>query len=72
MTLTMNKAATRATTAAAALSDYFDEITVTDAEMAMEMAEIEAEEMALAEAMDDALAAYWQELEALCKTEGLS
>ena len=73
MTLTMNKAATRATTAAAALRNYLDEITVTDAEIDLMMAEIEAEEMAIAEAMDAALAAYFeQEVEYLAKTSGLS
>ena len=61
MTLTMNKAAARATTTAAALNNYFDEIT----EPEIDWAEIEAEEMALAEAMDAALAAifdaqYWE------------
>lgn len=61
MTLTMNKATTRATTTAAALNDYFDEIT----EPEIDWAEIEADEMAMAEAMDAALAAifdaqYWE------------
>jgi len=62
MTLTMNKNAARAITAAAALAAYYDEITLTDAEW---WAEVEAEEMAIAEAMDEALAAifdaqYWE------------
>ena len=69
MTLTMNKAATRATTAVAALNDYYDEIT----EPEIDWAEIEAEEMALAEAMDAALAAFFeQEAECIEKTSGLS
>ena len=59
MTLTMNKAAARTTTAAAAMTEYFNEITISDAEIAMEMAEIEAREMALADAMDAALAAIF-------------
>ena len=73
MTLTMNKATTRATTTAAALNNYYAEITVTDAEIDMVMAEIEAKEMAMAEAMDAALAAFFeQEVEYLMKTSGLS
>ena len=69
MTLTMNKAAARSTTTAAALNNYFDEIT----EPEIDWAEIEAEEMALAEAMDAALAAFLeQEAEYIEKTSGLS
>ena len=71
MTLTMNKATTRATTrattTAAAMDAYYNEGTVTDEEFwaNVDWAEIEAEEMALAEAMDEALAAildaqYWE------------
>ena len=66
MTMTMKNAARFATTAAAAMDAYYDEVTVSDAEIAMEMAEIEAEEMALADAMDEALASifemkYWED-----------
>lgn len=61
MTLTMNKAATRATTAADALNNYYDELT----EPEIDWAEIEAEEMAMADAMDAAVTAifdaqYWE------------
>ena len=69
MTLTMNKAAARATTTAAALNNYYDEIT----EPEIDWAEIEATEMAIAEALDAALAAYFeQEAEYIEKTSGLS
>lgn len=69
MTLTMNKAAARATAATAAMNAYYDEIT----EPEIDWAEIEADEMALAEAMDAALAAFLeQEAEYIEKTSGLS
>jgi len=63
--MTMKNAARFATTTVAAIDAYYDEITVTDAEIAMEMAEIEASEMAMAEAMDEAIATifeakYWE------------
>ena len=71
MTLTTNKAAARATTAAAAMNDYIDEIT--EPAIEVDWAAIEAEEMATAEAMDAALAAFFeQEMEFLMKTSGLS
>ena len=65
MTITTKIAARFTATTAAAMDAYYDEITVSDAEIAMEMAEIEAAEMALADAMDEALAAifdaqYWE------------
>ena len=61
----MKKSTRTAITTATALNEYIDEITITDAEIAMEMAEIEAREMEMAKAMDEALAAiidaqYWE------------
>jgi DNA transposition AAA+ family ATPase len=66
MTMTMKNAARFATTTAAAMDAYYDEITVSDAEIAMAMAEDEAADMAMAEAMDEALAAildakFWED-----------
>ena len=53
----MKKSVRTAVTTATAMAEYIDEITVSDAEIDMVMAEIEAKEMAIAEAMDAALAA---------------
>ena len=65
MTLTTTKNAARSLTTAAALDAYYDENTVTDYEIALMLDEIEAEEMAIAEALDAALAEildamYWE------------